>query len=430
MDDVAEHTLSNGLQVLLRESHAVPLVSFVMWYRVGARNEPLGMSGASHWVEHMLFKRTETLNPGDIGRLVNGVGGTWNGFTTEDTTAYFETVPSQHLDLPLRIESDRMANAVFDPDDVASERTVIISEREGHEAEPMFLLTEALEAAAFTTHPYGRGVIGSKADLNRMTRDELYEHYRAHYAPNNALAVVVGDVTEADVLERLEGAFGHIPARTLPPPLTVREPEPTSLREVDVRHPGPFPILTVGHRVPEFAHADFPALLVLDALLAGPKSGPFGGGGIVRTSRLYRRFVASGLAAAVGTDIGFNIDPTLHRISVILKPNGDREPIAEAVSEVIQDLQDHAPDEAELARAVRQARAKQAIGLEGVTSQAMWLGFLDIAHTWRAAQTFTDRLTEVTPPDVQRAAQTYLRPERRTTGWFIPEGPAQARPPQ
>ena len=153
MDDVAEHTLSNGLQVLLRESHAVPLVSFVMWYRVGARNEPPGMSGASHWVEHMLFKRTETLNPGDIGRLVNGVGGTWNGFTTEDTTAYFETVPSQHVDLPLRIESDRMANAVFDPDDVASERTVIISEREGHEAEPMFLLAEALEAAAFTTHP-------------------------------------------------------------------------------------------------------------------------------------------------------------------------------------------------------------------------------------------------------------------------------------
>ena len=186
----------------------------------------------------------------------------------------------------------------------------------------------------------------------------------------------------------------------------------------------------MGHRVPEFAHADFPALLVLDALLAGPKSGPFGGGGIVRTSRLYRRFVASGLAAAVGTDIGFNIDPTLHRISVILKPNGDREPIAVAVSEVIQDLQDHAPDEAELARAVRQARAKQAIGLEGVTAQAMWLGFLDIAHTWRAAQTFTERLTEVTPPDVQRAAQTYLRPERRTTGWFIPEGPAQARPPQ
>ncbi|MCY4110309.1 MAG: insulinase family protein, partial [Chloroflexi bacterium] len=231
---------------------------------------------------------------------------------------------------------------------------------------------------------------------------------------------------EADVLERMEAAFGHIPARPLPPPLDVREPEQTSPREVDVRHPGPFPVLTVGHRIPEFAHSDFPALLALDALLSGPKSGPFGGGGIVRTSRLYRRFVASGLAAAVGTDIGFNIDPTLHRITVVLKPNGDREPIAEAVEEAIQDLHDAPPKEAELARAVRQARAKQAIGLEGVTAQAMWLGFLDIAHTWRAAQTFTDRLTEVSPQDVQRAAQTYLRPERRTTGWFIPEGPARA----
>ena len=111
---------------------------------------------------------------------------------------------------------------------------------------------------------------------------------------------------------------------------------------------------------------------------------------------------------------------------MVLKPNGDREPIAEAVEEVIQDLHDAPPKEAELARAVRQARAKQAIGLEGVTAQAMWLGFLDIAHTWRAAQTFTDRLKEVSPQDVQRAAQTYLRPEKRTTGWFIPEGPARA----
>lgn len=428
MDNVAEHALSNGLNVLLRQSDAVPLVSFVMWYRVGARNEGQGMSGASHWVEHMLFKRTGTLEPGDIGRLVNGVGGTWNGFTTEDTTAYFETVPSEHLDLPIRIESDRMANAVFDSQDVASERTVIISEREGHESEPMFLLSEAVEATAFTTHPYGHGVIGSKADLNRMTRDELYGHYRDYYTPNNALAVVVGDFDEADLLAKLEVAFEQIPAGNLLDRPVAVEPEQTSLREVEVRHPGPFPILAVCHRVPEFAHDDFPALLALDALLSGPKSGPFGGGGVVRTSRLYRRFVASGLAAAVGTDLGFNIDPTLHRITVVLKPNSEREPIAAAVDEVIQELHDEPPDPTDLARSVRQARAKQAIGLEGVSSQAMWLGFLEIAHTWRASQTFTQRLTDVTPEDVQRMARTYLRPNQRTTGWFIPEGSLPASP--
>jgi len=427
MDDVAEHTLENGLKVLLRETHAVPLVSFVMWYRVGARNERPGMSGASHWVEHMLFKRTDTLRPGDIGRLVNGVGGTWNGFTTEDTTAYFETVPSQHVELPIRIESDRMANAVFDPDDVASERTVIISEREGHEAEPMFLLAEAIEATAFTTHPYGHGVIGSKADLNRMTRDELYGHYRDFYAPNNALAVVVGDIKTNDVISRLAASFGEIPAGPTPDPLASAEPIQTRARHVEVRHPGPFPILSVCHRVPEFANADFPAVLVLDALLAGPKSGPFGGGGIVRTSRLYRRFVASGLAAAVGTDVGFNIDPSLHWITVILKPGTAREPIAEAVDEVIRMLHDSPPASEELSRAVRQARAKQAIGLEGVTAQAMWLGFLDVADTWRAAQTFTERLGAVTPDDVQRVARAYMCPEQRTTGWFVPAESVQSQ---
>ena len=138
MDDVREHALANGLAVLTREVHTAPIATFFIWYRVGARDEAQGMSGASHWVEHMMFKRTQRLAPGDIGRMVEGVGGTFNAFTYEDATAYHETLPAEHLDLALEIESDRMLNAVFDPDDVEAERTVIISEREGHEASPMF----------------------------------------------------------------------------------------------------------------------------------------------------------------------------------------------------------------------------------------------------------------------------------------------------
>ena len=421
MNDVAEHTLPNGLKIVTRESHAVPLVSFFLWYRVGARNEPDGMSGASHWVEHMLFKRTEKLNPGDIGRLVTGVGGTWNGFTTEDTTAYFETVPADEVHLPLEIESDRMANAVFDPDDVASERTVIISEREGHESEPMFLLTEAIEAEAFRVHPYGHGVIGSKADLNSMTRDDLYDYYRRFYAPNNALAVAVGDFETAAMVERIEQSFGAIPTVDLPPPPDAREPAQIEERRVDVQHPGPFPTVIVCHHVPELAHADAFPLMVLDALLSGPKSGGFGGGGVVRTSRLYRRFVASGLAASAGSDLGLNIDPTLHRIVVMLKPGGDPDSIERAVLEEIDKLVDRPPEPDEVARSIRQARAKQAIALESVTSQALWLGLLDMAASWRLALEFTDRLSAVTPDDVQRVARRYLTTTNRVTGRFIPD---------
>ena len=419
---VTEHTFANGLKLLTRESHTVPLVSFFVWYRVGARNEPGGMSGASHWVEHMLFKRTRKLQPGDIGRLITGVGGTWNGFTTEDSMAYFETVPSDHLQLALDIESDRMANAVFDPDDVASERTVIISERERNEASPMFLLNEAIEAEAFKVHPYGHGVIGSKADLERMTRDELHNHYRRHYGPNNTVIVAVGDFETAELLARVEQAFDDNPPADLPAPLSVREPPQTEERRVEVRRPGPFPILFVCHHVPPLGHEDCFPLLVLDAVLSGPKTGPFGGGSIIRSARLYQRFVASGLAASAGSDLGLNIDPTLHRILVVLKPGSEREPIEAAVDEEIQRLCEARPSDEEVARAVRQARARQSIALESVTARALWLGFLEMASGWRDAISFTERLSAVAPSDVQRVARTYLQRANRVTGWFVPDG--------
>ena len=418
--DAAEHSLRNGLKVITLESHIVPLVSFFIWYRVGARNEPAGMSGASHWVEHMLFKRTHKFAPGDIGRLVTGVGGTWNGFTTEDATAYFETVPAEHLELPLEIESDRMVNAVFDPDDVDRERTVIISEREGNEGSPMFLLSEAVEAEAFRTHPYGHGVIGSKLDLNRMSRDDLFRHYRTHYTPNNAVIVTVGDFPTTAMLDRIDMAFGDIAVGELCEPLDIREPEQTEERRVVVTHPGPFPILAVCHRTPQLNHQDFFALLTLDALLSGPKGGVFGGGGVVRTSRLYQRFVSSGLSASASSDLGLNIDPTLHWIVIVLKPGSETEPIEDAVDDELVRLQNMPPDPDELKRAVRQARAKQAIGLEGVTSQAAWMGLLEIAESWRKGTDFTGGLEAVTPDDVQRVAQHYLRRDNRVTGWFIP----------
>ena len=420
MNAVTEHTLANGLKVVAREARTVPLVSLFVWYRVGARNEPEGLSGASHWVEHMLFKRTGKLEPGDVGRLVTGVGGTWNGFTTEDTTAYFETVPADHIDIPLDIESDRMVNAVFDPDDVASERTVIISEREGSEASPMFLLSEAVEEEAFRIHPYGHGVIGSKADLNSMTRDDLHGYYRRHYGPNNAVIVAVGDFQTDAMVDRIDAAFGAIDPVDVPPPLDVREPPQQAERRVEVRHPGPFPILNLSHRVPEAVHDDFFPLFVLDALLSGPKSGPFGGGATVRTSRLYQRFVASGMAASAASDLGVNIDPSLHRILVILKPGGDPEPIEAAVLEEVQRLIDEPPSDDELARVIRQARARQAISLESVTAQAIWLGFLEMTGSWRTSRTFVERVSAVRPADVQRVAATYFGPDNRVTGWFVP----------
>src|SRR5512142_3098352 len=190
-----------------------PVATFWVWYRVGSRNEVPGITGVSHWVEHMMFKGTPDLGKGEIMRLINRNGGVDNAFTWTDFTAYFETLPSDRIDLALRIESDRMVNSLFDPDEVASERTVIISEREGGENDPRFWLAEEVQAAAFKVHPYHHDTIGWKVDLENMTRDDLYTHYKTFYAPNNAVIVAVGDFDAVEMSEKVRQAFGGLPAR-------------------------------------------------------------------------------------------------------------------------------------------------------------------------------------------------------------------------
>ncbi len=173
---VVKTQLSNGLTILVKEAHAAPVASFWVWYRVGSRNEHLGITGISHWVEHMLFKGTPTFPKGAIDKAIAREGGASNGLTWHDFTTYFATLPAERIELEVRIEADRMNNALFDPDETASERIVIISERQGSENSPAFLLGEELMGAAFRVHPYGATTIGHMCDLETMTRDQLVVH--------------------------------------------------------------------------------------------------------------------------------------------------------------------------------------------------------------------------------------------------------------
>jgi zinc protease len=182
--------LSNGLLVLLKEIHFAPIISHWMWYRVGSRNEIPGITGISHWVEHMLFKGTPRYPSRVLDKVISREGGYWNAFTYIDWTTYFETMPAGKIDIALQLEADRMQNASFAPEEVASERTVIISERQGNENEPMFLLSEELQAAAFRVHSYHHEVIGDLADLQTIERDDLYTHYKRYYVPDNAVLTI------------------------------------------------------------------------------------------------------------------------------------------------------------------------------------------------------------------------------------------------
>src|SRR3990172_6336381 len=216
--------LDNGLRVLLLESHSAPVASFWVWYGVGSRNEIPGWTGISHWVEHMLFKGTPTHPKGVLTRAIERLGGRWNAFTSWDVTAYHEVLPAEHLPFAIGLEADRMRHTLFEPEEVESERTVIISEREGAENFPTSHLSEEVNALAFKVHSYRYPVIGWKSDLRRMTRDDLYRHYRTYYHPRNALVVAVGAFDTPQVLPQIRQAFGEIDSGPEIPPVLPEEP--------------------------------------------------------------------------------------------------------------------------------------------------------------------------------------------------------------
>ncbi len=419
---MATRTLDNGLRIIARESTAAPIGSFWIWYRVGARNEVPGITGISHWVEHMLFKGTQRLPAGEIFRRVAAAGGTLNGFTGIDYTTYFETLPVDQLDLSLEIESDRMANARFDPEEVASERTVIISERQGGENDPSYFLRELVVATAFTAHPYGQGVIGHLSDLQGITRDELYAHYQSYYRPNNATAIYVGALDPETALDRIEAAFSGLERGPKIRPVRTVEPEPHGERRVTVRRPAPNQVLLQSYLVPNAESEEIPALLVLDAVLSGGKPFSFSGAGgtMGRSSRLYQRFVNSGLAASAGSSVSLTIDPYLYAISATIEPGRDRDEFERELDDELGRLTAEPVTDEELERAKRQLRTQFAYAWESATSQAYWLGSLATVAPERDAETFIDEVENVTAGQIQRVAERYIQPDRRTTGWLIP----------
>jgi zinc protease len=421
--DFVKLTLSNGLLVLLKEIHTSPIVSHWVWYRVGSRDEIPGLTGVSHWVEHMQFKGTPQFPPGVLDRAVAREGGYWNAFTFLDWTTYFETMPADKIDLALRLEADRMANSLFREDDVASERTVIISERQGSENEPLFRLSEEIQAAAFRVHPYHHEIIGDLADLQTMQRDELYRHYRSYYTPGNAVLAVAGDFDSQAMLARIRDLFERLPAGPTPRRPARPEPPQTGERRVIVEGPGETAYVKIAYHAPQTDHPDFFPLIVLDSLLAGPSNfNMFSGGISNKTSRLYRALVERELAVSVNGDLQATIDPCLYALIATVHPQQTPEEVLPTLEAEVAQLQATPPTPDEMARAVKQARALFAYGSESITNQGFWLGFAEMFSSYDWFTGYLDRLAAVTPAEVQRVAQTYLRPQNRTVGIYQPTG--------
>ncbi|RME47297.1 MAG: insulinase family protein [Chloroflexi bacterium] len=420
--DVQVTVLDNHLTVLTREVHHAPVASFWVFYRVGSRNERLGVTGISHWVEHMLFKGTPQFPKGEIDRQIARNGGIMNGMTWLDFTTYFETLPADRFDLALRLEADRMINSVFDPAEVDAERTVIISERQMYENQPTFLLSEEVQATAFKVHPYHHEVIGWQCDLESMTREDLWNHYRTYYTPNNAIAVAVGDFQTDALLDRIRELFEGIPEGPEVPAVTFTEPPQRGERRVTVRGEGQTAYVQAVFHVPAASHPDFFPLLVLDSILGGAQPMAFFGGGSTtnRTSRLYQALVKTELASAVSSNVYATVDPYLFSFSATVRAGKTPQEVEDALWQEVERVKAEPVSAEELTKAIKQAKAQFAYSTESVTNQGYWLGFSSIIanHTW--LETYLDRLAAVTAEDVQRVAQTYLIEKNCTVGWYVP----------
>ena len=426
IDALTKLTLPNGLLVLLNEMHTAPIVSQWIWYRVGSRDELPGVTGASHWVEHMMFKGTPQFPLGALDRAISREGGYMNAFTYLDWTSYFETLPANKMDLALRLEADRMFNCLFDSEEVNSERTVVISERRGNENEPLFRLSEEVQSAAFRVHSYHHEIIGDLADLYSMQRDDIYQLYRKYYLPNNAVLSMAGDFETQATLQRIRELYGPLEAGPAPNRLARAEPAQAGERRISVEGPGETVYLQLAYRAPAANDPDFFALNLLDSLLTGPTNlNMFGGGVSNKTSRLYKALVERELAISVTGGVQATIDPYLYMIMITVHPNHNASECITAIEDEIKRLQDVPPPVEELERALKQARAIFAYGSESISNVSFWMGFTEMFDGVDWFTNYVDRLAAITPQDVQRMAQSYLRPQNRTLGVYLPDSGSQ-----
>jgi len=322
------------------------------------------------------------------------------------------------------LEADRMGNSLFDPQEVASERTVVIAEREGNENEPLFQLGEAMQKAAFLTHPYRHEIIGEMTDLRSIQRDDLYQHYRQYYVPSNAVLAIAGDFDSQRMVDQVMALFGGLAHTEQPMQSIPAEQQAQAEQRVEVSGPGDTTFVQIAYHAPRASHPDFFPFTVLDSLLCGPSGlNMFGGGGISnKTSRLYQRLVEKQLAVGVHGGLSATIDPYLYEATLTIAPGKQPDEALRALDEEIDRILQTPVATTEIQRAIKQARALFVYGAENVTNQGFWLGYAEMFASYSWFTDYLEHLAAVTPDDLMRVAQKYLQRDKRVVGIYRPTG--------
>ena len=415
---IDEYTLeANGLQVLLIPETSAPVITFMVTYRVGSRNEVTGTTGATHLLEHLMFKGSVNYNRdkgNSVDQLLARTGAQFNATTYLDRTNYYENLGSDQLAMVVGMEADRMRNLLLRESDRRPEMTVVRNEFERGENSPIQSLIKEIFAAAYVAHPYHHSTIGWRSDIENVSIEKLREFYDTFYWPDNATVTLVGDFQSAEALGLIKQHYGVITRAPRPiPQIYTEEPEQTGPRRVVVKRPGQLGVIAIAHKSPAATHPDFPALAILGSILGDGKN-----------SRLYRELTDKNLSTGVFTGPFALRDPSLHFTFIPLAPGATHEQVEKIAVDEIEKLKQHGVTATEVQAAIAKALADSAYQRDGSFAIAGKINEFIAAGDWTLYVTLDEALQQVTPADVLRVANKYLNVDQSTTGWFIPQTPA------
>jgi predicted Zn-dependent peptidase len=403
---VETRTLRNGLRVLVHPDHSAPVVSSYIFFRTGSRNERYGGTGIAHLFEHMMFNGGKKFGPGVFDDTIESNGGSTNGYTTRDYTAYLNNFPREALPVILDLESDRMANLAITPTNLEQERGIVMEERRLRiDNDVSGAMNEALYLQAYVRSPYRWNTVGFMEDLRRITLDEAKSYFRTYYAPNNATLVLAGDVTPEAAFALAERYFAAVPRRSPPAPVDSAEPEQDGERRAIVRRQAELPAVLIGYKAIAATHADRAALDVLARILSGGES-----------SRLERDLIREHeVATTVEADLQWGMDPELFIVEAKARPKRTVADLEKRIDAVLAALKTKPVPDRELAKAKRQLEAESIRAMKTVSGKANQLGFFEVVFgDYRALFGILDQWQAVTAADVQRVATQYLVAARRT----------------
>ncbi|MCB1328415.1 MAG: insulinase family protein [Maritimibacter sp.] len=418
--DVTDFKLDNGMEVVVIEDHRAPVVMHMVWYRIGAADEPPGKSGIAHFLEHLMFKGTDDMGPGELSRVVEANGGSDNAYTSQDYTAYFQRVAADRLGLMMEMEADRMRDLVLSPEDVATERDVILEERATRtDSEPGALFGEAMRAALFRNSPYGIPIIGWRAEMEGLNREDALAFYQRYYAPNNAILIVAGDVTPDAVRDLAETYYGPVvPTEGLAPRMRPQEPPARAAQRLvmeDARVAQPsLSRLYLAPARKSGAQEEAAALVVLAELLGGSSA-----------TSVLGQALEFDTNTAVYTNAGYSsvaLDDSIFSLAVVPAEGVSLDAAEAALDEQLATFMADGPDPAAFERIKMQIRAREIYALDDVGDLAERYGdALTSGLTLDDVKSWPDVLQAVTPEDVMQVAGDVLDMRASVTGWLMPE---------